>query len=135
MASAIAASGSTVYVTGYITNDASNTNVVAFGSTSLPGVTVARGVDAFVAKLADAGSSSTWSWAVAGGGTSSDYATSIAVSGTGVYIAGYYTNTSANATAVVFSGTSLPGFSSAVGPDIFLAKYTDAGSSAGTAWP
>lgn len=134
MASAITVSGSNVYVTGYITNDASNTNAVTFGSTPLPGATVARGVDAFVAKLADAGSSSTWSWAVAAGGTSSDYATAIAVSGTGVYIAGYYTNTIANNNAVVFSGTSLPGFNSSVGQDIFLAKYLDAGSSAGTAW-
>ncbi|HET9503327.1 MAG TPA: T9SS type A sorting domain-containing protein [Hymenobacter sp.] len=134
MANALTASGSNVYVTGYITNDAANTNAVTFGSTPLPGATTARGVDAFVAKLTDAGSSSTWGWAVAGGGTASDYATGIAASGTGVYITGHYTNTAANANAVVFSGTSLPGFSSTTGPDIFLAKYLDAGSSAGMAW-
>jgi hypothetical protein len=134
MANALTASGSNVYVTGYITNDAANANTVTFGSIPLPGATIAKGSDAFVAKLTDAGSSSAWSWAVAGGGTSSDQATAIAVSGTGVYVAGYYLNTIANTNTVVFSGTPLPGFSSTIGADIFLAKYTDAGSSANMAW-
>jgi hypothetical protein len=134
MANAITASGSNVYVTGYITNDVANTNAVTFGSTPLPGVSSARGSDVFVAKLTDAGSSTAWSWAVAGGGLGSDQATAIAVSGTGVYVAGTYINLATNAYAVSFSGTSLPGFGSTVGPDIFLAKYTDAGSSASPAW-
>ncbi len=133
-ANALAVNGSNVYAAGYITNNAANVNAVTFGSATLAGASATTGQDAFVAKLADAGSSATWSWAQAGGGTSADQATAVAVSGTGVYVAGYYLNTTANANSVAFGSTSLAGFGTTLLPDIFLAKYADAGSSTSLAW-
>lgn len=133
-ANALAASGSNVYVAGYLTNNAANANTVTFGAATLAGASATTGQDAFVAKLSDAGSSATWSWAQAGGGTSADQATAVAVSGTGVYVAGYYLNTTANANAVAFGSTTLAGFGTTLLPDIFLVKYADAGSSASLAW-
>jgi hypothetical protein len=133
-ANALAVNGSSVYVAGYFTNNAANANVVAFGPVALAGASTTTGQDAFVAKLTDAGTSATWSWAAAGGGTSSDQATAVGTSGTSVYVAGNYLNTTINANTVVFGNTTLPGYGTTLTPDMFLAKYADAGTSGSLAW-
>ena len=133
-ANALAVNGSSVYAAGYITNNAANANAVTFGAATLAGATTTTGQDAFVAKLTDAGSSAAWGWAQAGGGTSADQATAVAASGTAVYVAGNYLNTNANTNAVAFGSTSLAGFGPAAMPDMFLTKYTDAGSTASLTW-
>jgi len=132
---ALAVSGSSVYAAGYVNNNTANANAVAFGTVTLAGASAASASnDAFVAKLTDAGSTATWTWAQLGGGTSTDQATGVAVSATGVYVTGYYLNTTANANAVAFGSTSLAGYGTTALPDVFLAKYTDAGSTASPAW-
>lgn len=134
-AAAVAVSGTNVYATGYVNNNAANANAVAFGSLTPAGISTASASnDAFVAKITEAGSTGTWTWAQLGGGSSTDQATGLAVSGTGVYATGYYLNTTANANAVAFGSTTLAGYGTTAMPDLFLVKYTDAGSSASLAW-
>jgi hypothetical protein len=113
---ALAVQGTTVYVTGY------------FGSTLGVGssrLTAANYYDVFVAKLLDQGPSSSWTWATQAGSSSHTQATAIAVSGSGVYLTGYFYDTAR------FGATSV---SSAGGSDIFVAKLTDAGPSASFTW-
>jgi hypothetical protein len=61
----LAVNGSSVYVTSYLTNDAANTNAVAFGATYLTGSGNNLHTDAFVARVADPGTSAPTTWAVA----------------------------------------------------------------------
>ncbi|MBH8571321.1 IPT/TIG domain-containing protein [Microvirga sp. STS02] len=123
--SGIAVSGANAYVTGSFFATAT------FGSTTLTNTDATGNTyDVFVAKLADAGSTSSWSWAVRAGGTKSDGISAVAVSGANVYIAGSFRGAVAD-----FGGTNLTnadntGFTS----DVFVARLTDAGSSAGFAW-
>lgn len=116
----IAASGSTVYVSGTF---ASGTGASMAG-TPLAG---AGGTDAFVAKYTDNGGSASGGWAVAGGGTGADAGAGVAVSGTNVYLTGSFTS----GTSAAFAGTPLAG---AGNLDLFVAKYTDNGSSASGGW-
>lgn len=133
-ANALAVSGTGVYVAGFTTNNLLNANTVTVGGTPLPGASSTLGQDALTAKITDAGTSASWAWAQVGGGTANDQATGVAVSGTGVYTTGYYLNNAANTATVVFGPTSLPGFGTTLVPDVFLAKYNDAGTSATPAW-
>ena len=107
-ATAVAVSGSSVYVAGYFVSAPAG-----FGTTNLP-KTGGNGADIFVTKLTDAGSTARFEWAQRAGGTSNDYATAMAVSGTSVYITGDFGDT-ANF-------------------DVFVAKLTDAGSTASFIW-
>ncbi|HOX02074.1 MAG TPA: hypothetical protein P5555_08950 [Candidatus Paceibacterota bacterium] len=69
-----------VYITGFFTGPA------AFGSQVLPG---SGGRDIFLARLDAEGS---WSWAVAAGGSGTDYGFDLAASGSSaVFVAGYFT--------------------------------------------
>jgi hypothetical protein len=79
-ATAIATSGSSLYLVGGFLG------LSSFGSTSL--TSVAASDDAFVAKLTDAGSTGSFAWATAAGGSGSDQAQTIALSGSTVYVAG-----------------------------------------------
>jgi len=130
----IAASGSSVYVTGFIQNTTGNASGVLFGGVAVPGASATAGQDVFIAKYTDAGGSATYGWAVTGGGTNSDYGYGVAVSGSSVYVTGYLINSSANANAVQFGGVALPGASATTNADVFVAKYTDAGTSATYGW-
>ena len=121
-ATAVNAAGE-VFVTGNFSGQ------VGFGATVL---TSAGDQDVFVAKWNPAAAA--WAWATAGGGTGADQANGLAVSGTGVFVTGSITNTSANASAVQFGGTPLNGVSAGATQDVFVAKYTDAGSSAIYNW-
>lgn len=75
----VAVSGSSVYLTGVFRQTAS------FGATSL----LSAGLgDVFVAKLLDAGASSSYAWTQQAGGASTDWSNSVAISGQNVYAAG-----------------------------------------------
>ncbi len=118
--SAMAANGANVYVTGYFS---SNTSTTLAGQ-ALPG---AGGQDMFVAKYVDQGSSAANGWAVSGGGTSTDVGQALAVSGSSVYVTGYFISS----TGARIAGQALTGqgFN-----DIFVAKYTDNGTSVADGW-
>lgn len=128
-ATALAVAGSNVYVVGSFSRTAN------FGSTSLTSATRAGGLNVFVTKLADAGSSASFVWAQRGGGSYStlvgvepqDRATAVAVAGAAVYVGGQFTGYDAG-----FGSTRLgnAGFYS----NLFVARLTDAGSSAAFDW-
>jgi hypothetical protein len=125
----IATDGSgNVYVTGLFTG------TVAFGSTTLA---TAGSQDLFVAKWVPA--TNTWAWAQRAGGSSTDQGLGIAVntvSGvTSVYVTGFITNNTSNASAVRFGGTvQQNGATASNSIDLVVAKYTDNGSSASFNW-
>lgn len=113
---ALAAQGANVYVTGYFSG------ALGVGSAKL---TAAAYYDVFVAKIADQGASSTWTWVKQAGSPSATQATAIAVSGPNIYLTGYFYATARFGTASV---------SSAGGSDIFVAKLTDSGANSAFNW-
>jgi hypothetical protein len=108
-----------VYVMGYFTGTAN------FNTPSAPGsneIISAGSDDVFLAKYDNAG---TLQWAKRAGGSSSDIGYGLAVSGSDIYITGYFSST-AN-----FNTPSAPGsnqIASVGSEDIFLAKYNDMGA-------
>ncbi len=120
-ATAVAVSGGSVYVAGHFLSA-----TLPFGATTLINATTGR-ADVFVAKLTDAGSTSTWTWAQAVGGTSVDQATTVAVSGGNVYVAGFF-----QSPTISFGSTTLA--NAATGRDVFVAKLTDAGNTSAWTW-
>ncbi|MCC3160832.1 T9SS type A sorting domain-containing protein [Hymenobacter sp. 15J16-1T3B] len=113
---ALALSGTTLYLTGSFT-----------GTTSLGGLplTSAGQEDGFVAKITDAGSSAAVTWARAVGGPTFDGLTGVAVSGSSVYVAGSFTGTAQlGALSLTATGSN----------DVLVAKLADAGSAASVAW-
>jgi hypothetical protein len=114
---AVAASGSNVYVAGNFSGTA------GFGTSTLANAGV---VDVFVAKLTDAGTTSSFAWAQRAGGPDFDTATSLAVTPAGaIYVAGYYVG------GAVFGSTAVPSIGSF---DLFVTKLVDAGSTGSFAW-
>ncbi|OON70675.1 beta strand repeat-containing protein [Hymenobacter sp. CRA2] len=120
---AIAATSAGVYVTGQFASGTS----ASFAGTTLAG---AGSTDLFVAKYTDNGTSVANGWARSGGGASGDVGLGIAVNGTAVYVTGYYSYTSASSN-VNIAGTTLTG---AGGADVYVAKYTDNGTSVANGW-
>jgi hypothetical protein len=121
MPNALAVQGSQVYVAGRFRGTAT------FGSSSLPNASTGLAAfDVFVAKLTDAGSSASFAWAYGAGGPLTDYASTLAVRGNAVYVAGSYRGTAS------FGPTTLT--SNASSEDVFVARLTDLGSSASFAW-
>lgn len=125
----VAVQGNNLYVTGGF-----NSPTITLGSTTLTrssaaGTTNTDG-DLFIAKLVDAGSSASFVWALGAGGPADDYAKAVAVNGTSVYLAGYF-----RSSRITF-GTNpiIPNFSYNNLLDGFVAKVTDAGSSASFTW-
>ena len=118
--SAVAATSAGIYVTGEFEGS------VGFGTAVL----TSRGLgDGFVAKLDDAGSTATFAWAQPAGGYGSDGASALTVSGTSVYVAGYFSGTSTCGSTVAGLGLN-----SAGSYDVFVAKLVDAGSSSSFTW-
>jgi hypothetical protein len=146
----VAASGSSVYVTGTLVNNIANSNGVLFGGSGTTAGTVrvngavattnpAR--DILLVKYVDNGPTATLGWTQVGGGTANDAGQAVAVSGSSVYVTGYIFNSRTNINAVVFGGNGSTagtspqyGASSSFGNDLVLAKYTDNGSSATFGW-
>ena len=125
---AIAVRGTGVYVTGFFDSGMG----VRIAGQALAG---AGGLDVFVAKYVDTGTSSTPAtssfanaWATSGGGVYVDVGNAIAVHGTGVYVTGFFGdafNGSGSGGSARMAGQAL---ASAGGPDIFVAKYVDTGT-------
>ncbi|MFD2718941.1 T9SS type A sorting domain-containing protein [Hymenobacter monticola] len=137
VAVALAVSGSSVYVTGGF-----NGPTATFGPFTLTNANPATGIygnrtDIFVAKLTDAGPTSSFTWAQQAGGIGFDVPKALAVNGANVYIAGYYGSTRYSVggplgnTPSTFGNTSLPSIGDY---DAFVAKLTDAGATASFAW-
>ncbi len=133
-ANGIAANGSSLYLTGLVTNDNSNTNVVVFGgtpaaaapptgATTLNGASGTNAADLLVAKYTDNASSASFNWARAGGGTGADQGNGIALSpdGASVYATGLFTS----ATGAQFGTQALTGAGLA---DVVTLKYDNAGT-------
>ena len=78
----IAVSGTSIYVTG-----AFRSSSITLGTLTLANYATS-GYDGFVAKLTDAGSTGSFVWAQRLGGTDSDFALGVAVSGNSVYVVG-----------------------------------------------
>ena len=116
-AAALALNGSNVYVTGAFIGTA------GFGTTSL---TSTGSFDVFVAKLNDAGSSASFSWAQRAGGNSGDFCYAVAVNGPNVYVAGF-----SDSSTVALGSITLTNTSSNNG---FVAKLLDAGNAVTFAW-
>ncbi|MBO2007712.1 beta strand repeat-containing protein [Hymenobacter negativus] len=144
-ANGVAVSGTSVYVTGYLTNSLANTSAVLLGgSGTTPGTVQQNGAstsnsqDLLLAKYADNGATATFGWSQVGGGTQPDAGTAVAVNGLKVYVTGYFGNSQADATLVRFGGsgtragaTVLKGVASNYFvPDLLLARYTDFGATA-----
>jgi hypothetical protein len=117
---AIAVSGNNVYVTGSF----NGTTVIAGQTLTAVGTT--SNADIFVAKYVDQGSSFSNGWAVRAGGTAYDWANSLAVVGSSLYLTGGFAGTAS------IGGQTVTGTNGLT--DIFLAKYTDAGSTATPNW-
>jgi hypothetical protein len=123
-ASALSVVGANIYAGGRFFS-----TVATFGNTTLTNASASGTTsDAFVSKLTDAGSSSTFAWTQRAGGPASDAATALAVSGSSVYAAGIFAGASAG-----FGSTTLPNTSSTT-TDVFIARLADAGSSGGFVW-
>ncbi|GAA3977804.1 T9SS type A sorting domain-containing protein [Hymenobacter antarcticus] len=117
-ATALVVSGSSVYMAGTL-----NSATAGFGPTTL---TSAGASEVFVAKLTDAGGTGSFAWAQQAGGTGSDYAFALAVSGTSVYVAGFFDSPTAGFGAITLVNAGAF--------DVFVAKLTDAGSTGSFAW-
>ncbi|MDO7844953.1 T9SS type A sorting domain-containing protein [Hymenobacter sp. M29] len=120
-ATALAVSGSNVYVAG------SFSGLAVFDAL---GLVSAGTVNAFVARLTDAGLSSAFTWAQQAGGTASDQATALAVSGSSVYMAGAFSSPTAAFGSIVLNNTSPGGRAT----DVFVARLTDTGTIGNYVW-
>jgi hypothetical protein len=138
----IAVSGTSIYVTGIIHNDLSNTEGVLFGSTTqVNGASPADNSDIILAKYTDAGNSATLIWTQVGGGTAADISRGVAVNGTSIYVTGILHNSSDNTNKVLFGGSGttmgtsqVNGAATPASDDLVLVKYTDNGTSATLGW-
>ncbi|GAB3587516.1 hypothetical protein [Hymenobacter daeguensis] len=119
---ALAASGNTVYLGGHSTS-----TTLTFGALSAAnaGAINSGTDDGFVAKISDGGTSASYAWARAVGGTANDAVRALAVAGTDVLVAGSFGGTG------VFGSFSL---SSAGYQDAFVGKVQDTGTGSQWAW-
>jgi hypothetical protein len=93
---AIAVTGSSLYVTGYITNTTANTRAVVFGgsgttagNTSQPGASPTSSADIVLAHYTDAGANATLNWTQVGGGPGTDQGQGVGVNGSTLYVVSY----------------------------------------------
>jgi hypothetical protein len=121
--SGLTASGGNVYVSGSFTSA-----TLTVGSFTLANNTP-NSADVFVAKLVDAGTTSSYAWALRAGGSAPELGGPLAVQGNSVYLMGIYYGTAAAPS--IFGTTSLV---SAGDTDAYVAKLTDAGTTAQFTW-
>ena len=121
-------SSGNVYVTGsFYTDLVNSTGAVDFAGSSLSAKTTTYSSDVLVAKLDSTG---TQQWIRTLGGTASEAGYGVAVDGSGnVYVAGYFSNDSGNAsTALDFANATLNGISSGGSEDGFVSKLNSSGT-------
>lgn len=122
----IALNGSSIYVAGDYGSGSGTFGTTTLANSDPSGATV----DAFVAKLTDAGPTGSVTWAKAGGGALSDEITvAVAVSGSNVYVTGQFLNAS-----TTFGSTVLTNANTNGSGDVYVAKLADAGAGASFAW-
>jgi hypothetical protein len=119
----LTASGGNIYMSGSFTSA-----TLSVGSFTLANNTP-NSADVFVAKLVDAGTTSSYAWAVRAGGSAPESGGPLAVQGNALYLMGTYYGTAAAPS--IFGTTSLV---SAGASDAYVAKLTDAGTSAQFTW-
>lgn len=122
-ATGVAVSGSNIYVTG-----TTACPITTFGSSRWATL---GGTDSFVAKI-DAAATPQWAWMSGMGGFEDDAATSVAVAGSSVYVAGGF-----RSQALVCNGLTVPNIP-VIGNgrerEAFVLKLTDNGSTATSVW-
>jgi hypothetical protein len=121
---ALALVGSTLYLGGYARGN------VAFGPTSV--TTDPQGM-AYVAKLLDAGSTATWAWVQPLGSTGTAFVTALALTSGGLYVGGEFRTPSVTigSTTLLNAGN---GTANSGGPDVFVTKLLDTGSTPSIGW-
>ncbi|WP_375437501.1 hypothetical protein [uncultured Hymenobacter sp.] len=121
----LALSGTSLYITGNFSGA-----TVRFGNTLLTNrnATTPGSYDVYVAKLTDAGSTASFTWAQQAGGTSNDLVKGMTVSGTSIYLIGDFRSATADFGPSALTNAD-PNFD-----DQFVAKLTDAGNSASFLW-
>ena len=123
---ALAAQGSSVYVTGQYQDS------VRLGSLRLASLTAYGGLHGFVAKLQDAGPTANFTWAQPIYAGFSDTggivkANALAVSGAVVYVGGRFLNRAQLETTTIYDGPTH-------NRRCFVARYLDGGSTSSLAW-
>ncbi|GAB2857405.1 T9SS type A sorting domain-containing protein [Hymenobacter ruber] len=118
---ALALNGASLYATGSIGGQNAT-----FGTTTVPN---GGASNAFLAKLNDAGSSSTWQWALRANGSGSDQSNALVVNGPVIYIAG-----TLSSTALVMGSHTITNAGPNGTTDAFVAAVQDAGSTAVWSW-
>lgn len=118
----LAVNGANVYAIGYFEG-----RTAAFGNITLLNTATNNSLDGYVAKLTDAGSSASFTWAQLIGGEYDEFVESIAVNGANVYVGGDFFS---SALLIGSGGLS----TNASGFDGFVAKLVDAGPSVSLGW-
>ena len=126
-AKALVVRGNQVYLAG---TTASPT--ATFGNASAPAISAFQfATDAFVARLTDSGPTGAFDWVARAGGAavrSDVMPAALALSGNSAYITGIYSG------GPTFGTSNLSASAAGFNEDIFVAKLTDAGSSASFGW-
>ncbi len=122
---ALTTDGNSLYLAGFFSGKPLGTG---FGTATITGV---GGRDVFVAKYTDTGTTATCLWAQQAGGTDNDEVSRLAVSGVSVYVAGSFGSVSASFGATTLALLTSPIYSDR---DVYIAKLSDAGTSAGFVW-
>ena len=120
----LSVAGSSVYIVGDFTG-----STFDFGPTTLHNMGELIKTDAFVAKLTDTGPAATYGWVKQIGGAGQEFGNAIALSGTSAYVVGWFDGASTHLGDLTLPNGGRLGY-----PDLFVAKVTDAGSTADITW-
>lgn len=124
-ATAVAVSGTEVYLAGSFQSVAAG-----FGPVVLANTNPALEPRAFLSKLTDQGSSAAFAWVQQAEGITGDQAPTVAVNGASIYLAGSFRNTTAGFGSISLTNTNA-GRSTT---DVFVAKLLDAGTAGSFVW-
>ncbi|RZJ94181.1 MAG: T9SS type A sorting domain-containing protein [Hymenobacter sp.] len=120
----LAVNGSTVYLAGNLCGTMTFDGKTVRSNQSL----AYNAGDLLLAKFTDAGTSATVNWVQVAGSATYEYTDALAVSGTTLYVAGSYFNTSTIGT------TTMPNTGKDTSTDAFITKFSDTGTTATPVW-